>query len=252
VDQDQEAIVSDVSDAGEDNGSGIIAAPVDREVKRRRLFDMPSGPERYREISPSSPVEDDKGNSPPAIMETDSEAQDSPLSVRSSLDLPRENPSATARQPLFQPPPRFKVPDTEENTFLEGLPSVFSPQRKGAKYVAGGLAAEVQRWLSHIKGSRSEVDGVLRFRVEEMSKDGRMCLVWGRTVGDGREDGVGGQSEGREIAVMLAGQGEMTGLGHRVAVKEGSMIQAEGLRWRITLDGLGDWVVVCDWKVAIP
>ncbi|KEZ45242.1 hypothetical protein SAPIO_CDS2715 [Scedosporium apiospermum] len=179
VDQDQETIVSDVSDVGEDNGSSIAAAPVDREVKRRRLFDTPSGPERYREILPSSPVDDDEGNSPPTIMKTDSEAQDSPSSVRSSLDLPRENPSVTARQPLFQPPPRFKVPDTEENTFLEGLPSVFSPQRKGAKYVAGGLAAEVQRWLSHIKGSRSEVDGVLRFRVEEMNKDGHSSLSAG-------------------------------------------------------------------------
>ncbi|SPO06714.1 uncharacterized protein DNG_09408 [Cephalotrichum gorgonifer] len=156
-----------------------------------------------------------------------------------------------ARQPKFQEPPRFKLPSPECEPHLEGLPPAFTPQRRGAKYVPGGLAAEVQGWLSHIKGSK-EMESMLRVSVQEVREGGRMYLVRGRRLGgpSGIGGGGGGGEEEGELRILLAGEGEMTGLGNRASVTEGCVIEAGGPRWDVELDGLGKWTVVCDWRVA--
>lgn len=155
----------------------------------------------------------------------------------------------TPQQPKFQAPPPFKHPDLRPETHFEGLPPAFSPQRKGAKYVPGGLAAEVQGWLSHIKGSR-EVGAGLRIRVSEVREGGRMYIVRGRRLDTPGVAAEGDGVEKAEIRVLLAGEGEMTGLGESVRVVEGCVIEAGGLRWDVELDGFGRWTVACDWRVS--
>ena len=168
---------------------------------------------------------------------------------------PRSEPSdsretrPTPQQPKFQAPPPFKQPDLRREAHGEGLPPAFSPQRKGAKYVVGGLAAEVQGWLSHIKGSR-EAGAGLRIRVSEVREGGRMYIVCGRRLDTSRTAAEGDRVEKEEIRVLLAGEGEITGLGERVRVTEGCVVEAGGLRWDVELDGLGRWTVACDWRVS--
>lgn len=173
-----------------------------------------------------------------AIADTEDDSPDQPSD--SPPDTPRQ-PRPAPRQPEFQAPPPFKLPDPRTESHLEGLPPAFSPQRKGVRYVPGGLAAEVQGWLSHIKGSRAGAR--LRIRVGEVREGGRMYIVRGRRVDDG---GDGGE----EIRVVLAGEGEVTGLGERARVAEGCVVEAGGLRWDVELEGLGRWTVACDWRVA--
>lgn len=188
-----------------------------------------------------------------AILDTEDDTPpQSPIS-EPPFDTPRAN-RPTPRQPKFRDPPSFKPPSLESHTHLEGLPPAFSPQREGAKYVAGGLAAEVQGWLSHIKGSR-EAELRLRIRILEVKEGGRMYLVRGRRVDDdGIEDGGGGEgaegAEEGEMRVLLAGEGEMTGLGESARVTEGCVVEAGGLRWDVELDELGKWTVACDWRVS--
>lgn len=153
------------------------------------------------------------------------------------------------QQPKFQAPPPFKQPDLRPEDHLEGLPPAFSPQRKGSKYVPGGLAAEVQGWLSHIKGSR-EAGARLRIRVSEIREGGRMYIIRGRKLAASGLEAEGHAGEGAEVRALLAGEGELTGLGESMRVTEGCVVEAGGLRWDVELDGLGRWTVACDWRVA--
>lgn len=152
------------------------------------------------------------------------------------------------RQPEFHAPPPFKPPDLRVESHLEGLPQAFSPQRRGAKHVPEGLAAEVQGWLSHIKGSRETGPG-LRLLVKEVREGGMMYVVRGRELSaSGEEDWDNAKQD--ELRVLLAGEGEMTGLGKAMRVTEGCVVDAGRLRWNVELDGLGWWIVACDWRVV--
>lgn len=182
-----------------------VSSQDEREVKRRRL-------------SASIPAPDEDSH--------DSE---------DGQDLQHEGPERTpATQPVFRPPPRFKQVADES---YEALPDVFSPQRKGAKYVAGGLAAELQGWLSDVKGGRDDLSDVeqARFTVEEVKPGTRMYLVRGVFEKDKRN-------------VILAGEGKLTGLGRRAVVEEGSRIALGRLGWEIEMDG-EEWYVSCDWSL---
>ncbi|KAK1700211.1 hypothetical protein BDP55DRAFT_642102 [Colletotrichum godetiae] len=149
-------------------------------------------------------------------------------------------------QPTFHRAPRFKVSESEVIR-QEGLPEAFSPQRRGAKYVAGGLAAELQTWLAEVKGwtgGDRPADLVMSIAVDEVCHGNRMYLVRGRRImgdGDARE----------EIAarLMLAGEGQLTGLGQKAPVIVGSVVAISQPAWEIKLQD-GRWVVACDWAVS--
>lgn len=192
------------------------------------------------------------GGSKNAILDAeDGTPLQSPISEL-LFGTPRAN-RPNPRQPKFHDPPNFKPPSLEPHVHLEGLPPAFSPQRKGAKYVPGGLAAEVQGRLSHIKGSR-EAELKLSIRVLEVKEGGRVYIVRGRRVGDdGVEDGDGENGENGddgEMRVLLAGEGQKTGLGESARVTEGCVVTVGGLRWDLELDEMGKWIVACDWRVT--
>ena len=168
-------------------------------------------------------------------------------------------------KPAFHPAPRFKPAEPPDNsnafpshadTYLD---SIFSPQRRGAKYLAGGLAAELRDWLVDVKGG---VDGegevratsavlgfdalpvsaaaVVRVVVEEVSGGGPgMALVTGTVVG--------GFGEG--VRVILAGEGSIEGLGgNRGRVVPGAVVAVAPPAWDVELDGR--WAVACRWEVV--
>lgn len=205
------------------------------------------------EENPEPVVADEGEDLKDAILDTGDDTRlQSPIS-EPSRGTPRED-RLTPQQPRFHNPPSFKPPNLQLHSHLKALPPAFSPQRKGARYVPGGLAAEVQGWLSHIKGSR-EVELRLSIRVLEVKEREGMYLVRGRRMDDnnrvkyggGEEGGEG--SEGSEMRVLLAAEGEMTGLGESARVTEGCVVETGGLRWDVELDGMGKWTVACDWRV---
>lgn len=182
-----------------------VSSQDEREVKRRRLSASMPAPEEDLQDS-----EDDQDLQPQGLERT------------------------PATQPVFRPPPRFKQVTDEA---YEALPDVFSPQRKGAKYVVGGLAAELQGWLSDVKGGQEDLGDVeqARFTVEEVKPGTRMYLVRGAFGKDKRN-------------VILAGEGKLTGIGRRAVVQEGSRIALGRLGWEIEMDG-EEWYVSCDWSL---
>ncbi|RGP74410.1 hypothetical protein FSPOR_1419 [Fusarium sporotrichioides] len=204
----------------------------EREPKRRRVSISP--------MQQSSPVEEQHymvDEDPEDIHEREQAGtQESTQSIQDAV-IPYDE-SKTLHQPTFREPPRFK--QVELDTAADGIPAAFSPQRRGAKYIPGGLAAELQGWLSEVKGWEGVVPAPasnINVIVEEVRVGRRFCLVKGRS----------GMSEGKRF--LLAGEGRLTGLGQRMPMSVGSVVEVGQPVWDIEMKG-EVWMVACDWKVS--
>ncbi|SPJ75130.1 uncharacterized protein FTOL_04861 [Fusarium torulosum] len=210
------------------------SSPIEeREAKRRRVSISP--------MLESSPLEEEDNYAPDGIQEEMHQrdrtpTQDSTQSIQDAI--PVQDESKALQQPTFRAPPRFKP--VELDLTMEGLPAAFSPQRRGAKYIAGGLAAELQGWLSEVKGWEGVVPATTlttKVTVEEIRPGRRMYLVKCHT----------GNTQGKRY--LLAGEGKLTGLGQRMPVSVGSIVEVGQPVWDVELDG-EIWTVACDWGVS--
>ncbi|KAI0450252.1 hypothetical protein F5B21DRAFT_440189 [Xylaria acuta] len=184
-----------------------------------------------------------------------------------------------AHQPTFRKAPRFKPAEIPEGAPRpEPLPDAFSPRRKGAKYIQGGLAAELRDWLVDVEAgtgsglttglnAKRNEEWVMRIRVDDLHVMNRsirgMTLVLSRQVLDSKSNAGGGdRTQGeREDAVevlgsnairlILAGPGRLSGLGVGNDVRPGVLLGIARPTWEVVLDGLGRFGVACDW-VVIP
>ncbi|EGY13355.1 hypothetical protein VD0004_g9175 [Verticillium dahliae] len=163
----------------------------------------------------------------------------------------RDAAAARNQQPTFQRPPRFRAPEVEAPK-SDGLPEAFSPQRRGVRYIPGGLAAEMQSRLAEVKGwsgrHERQSETAVQFVVEEVEAGGRMYLVRGRQLQAEAE--AGGMS--LSVRLMLAGEGKLTGLAKKAEVHKGVVIAIAQPAWEVTLGqghGQDRWVVACDWAV---
>jgi len=147
--------------------------------------------------------------------------------------------------PVFQRPPRFKAVEAAPDPVQQcQLPVAFSPQRRGAQYVAGGLAGELRDWLVQIKGRGQDGDPggfTARLVVDHVRSAPGMFLVRGRPIRDGSTE-----SEPESVGVILAGEGRTTGLA-RNRVVEGSIIGIAQPAWDVVLENRTRWAVACDW-----
>jgi hypothetical protein len=219
-----------------------------REAKRRRLSPSPvpefegsgqDGDEMYLYGGPA----DSDGNyhSDEEGEEKEEEDDDDPLpSLRGYGG--RHGAAGMSTQPTFRAPPRFKP--LEQEAASDGLPTPFSPQRRGAKYLVGGLAAELQGLLSEVKGWDGE-DGAtasasastIRLRVQSVCPGKRMSLAYGRI-----------EPTGEPKSIVLAGRGNVEGLGRRADVAIGQVVRIGAPLWDAEVDG-STWTVACNWSI---
>ncbi|KAL2178090.1 uncharacterized protein P884DRAFT_198838 [Thermothelomyces heterothallicus CBS 202.75] len=183
-------------------------------------------------------------------------------------------PTTGTKDALPRTAPRFKL--TEPPDRLPSDPEVylaadlFSPQRRGTKYLPGGLAAELRDWLVDVKGEldrRGEVkatsstlrstaaagggcDGVVKLVVEEVSRGGPgMTLVSGKVL-----DGECAKGPDGRTRVILAGGGNIEGLGggkgggNPRKVAPGAVVAVDPPAWDVELGG--QWAVACRWEVV--
>lgn len=134
-------------DMGANPGGTIHAhdapwTPEGREAKRRKVAISPA-----RESSPPTGHYGDAETASYASELSQQGPQDADSAEGASDEdwySPSELAAATrsAQQPVFQPAPRFKPTEMDPAESL--LPAAFSPQRRGGRYLSGGLAAELQ------------------------------------------------------------------------------------------------------------
>ncbi|KFH44734.1 hypothetical protein ACRE_044450 [Hapsidospora chrysogenum ATCC 11550] len=207
-----------------------------REIKRRKLS-LSSPPPAFSSPSKNRSfeigVEEDYNGG-----DITEEHPQSPLEIAQDDYHPSDAEGRRERapqQPTFRPAPRFKLSEAE--SLGEGLPAAFSPQRRRAKYLTGGLAAQLQGWLSEAKREDERPGSSFRVTVLGVKAGRRMYMVSG-TVNYGAEP----------RKVILAGEGRLTGLGGRGVVMEGSVVEIGQPVWDVQVDGEA-WMVACDWTI---
>jgi hypothetical protein len=150
------------------------------------------------------------------------------------------------RQPAFLRPPQFQALEGGARPTLHPLPDAFSPRKHGAKFMSGGLAAELRDWLMGVKGS--EEDGKLgvsevRLIPDRVRAGSGMFIVHAHHIAKG--------SEQETVQILLAGAGRISGLAGPNVVKAGAMLVVAPPTWEIELDDLGVWTVACDWFTVL-
>jgi hypothetical protein len=175
-----------------------------------------------------------------------------------STPAPQSTPHpSNTPQTAFLKPPRFRPPDpSEQESRTDPLPEQFSPHRRGQKYLAGGLAAEVRDWLVNIESTipgnvaqKSKDDPwTVKVMVDEISGGGRtgMTLVRGKQVHS--DGGTATAVDLGPLKVILAGEGAGTGLQKGSKVELGKTVGVKGPTWEIVIEG-EKWGVGVDWKV---
>lgn len=168
-----------------------------------------------------------------------------------SPQLPQLPEEQSIRHPTFRNAPRFKTTEAADGAQQRPLPDAFSPQRRGVKYVPGGLAAEVRDWLVQVKGA-SEYDrpagSSIGVTVDEVRSGVGMHIITARRAGGEAETEAEAEGEGIPAKAILAGLGRTTGLGGRGAVERGALVSMSQPMWDITLDDLDHFAVACDWE----
>ncbi|RDL37591.1 uncharacterized protein BP5553_05024 [Venustampulla echinocandica] len=262
-----DSIERDTSDHELEYGTAIadvddyhaIEAP---SAKRRRLSSSPAKEEEEHSYDKADVTHEDSFSSSAPFLPSPPAGLRRAIPTAASRFLTPAPPStpapSTANQSTFRKPPPFRPPDPSElaQSHSNPLPEQFSPHSKGRKYIPGGLAAELQSWLfnvesaipSHI-GQRSKEDPwLVRIVVDEVSGSAMagMTLVSGRRVHvDDRSrmvDHLGG------VRVVLAGEGQGTGLQRGTKCEVGKTVGIKGPVWEVILEGV-KWGVGVDWKV---
>ncbi|KAJ0302981.1 hypothetical protein Brms1b_011835 [Colletotrichum noveboracense] len=247
--------VNDSIEAESEASSDVQSDLEERVPKRRRISvsSVPSWHDDAEDHFEGNPKEQDEVHEVAQEEEELPDANDRMLVDAEDVlmdedpSLPEPNDGETTKtQPKFHQAPRFKIAETE-GPRQEGLPEAFSPQRRGPKYIAGGLAAELQSWLAEVKGwsgGDRPADLVMRIIIDEISPGNRMYFVRGRRIIDDGE-----MREEIAARLMLAGEGRLTGLGQKAPVLVGSCVSISQPAWEVVLQSTR-WLVACDWAVS--
>jgi hypothetical protein len=184
------------------------------------------------------------------------------------------HPAAVAAPTAFLKPPRFRPPDEDSHDqATEPLPEVFSPHRRGQKFIPGGLAAEVVGWLVNIESCvpgtgaglgmerGTEERWAVRLVVDEVRGGSEAGIAGaGMTIVRGRQmrRGSGSTDQRVETAemidhlgivkVILAGEGVGVGIQKAGKVEVGRIVGIKGPVWEVVIEQ-ERWGVGVDWRV---
>ncbi|ORY13993.1 hypothetical protein BCR34DRAFT_534725 [Clohesyomyces aquaticus] len=274
----------DDDDDDDDNDAEEELLFTPQNPKRRRLTPNPDVDVDVDFVSSSSPIRDSTSH---VALQTSAPAT-STSSHRFIVPPPRSLAVSTLPKPTTPAPPshrpHFLLPPqvTSPPAPTQPLPSTFSPQRKGQKYLPGGLATTLQSWIIEAANTgyaaqtrdtvlwgREKEDGMkVRVRVKDI-RGGRggdggggsvECAAGGVFFVSGERDmDAGLYNASREFAsqkgesqasgdvkVMLSGQGNArTGI---VKLGRGNMVGIRAPVWDVVIEG-EKWIVGVDWGV---
>ncbi|EKD13754.1 uncharacterized protein L3040_005631 [Drepanopeziza brunnea f. sp. 'multigermtubi'] len=181
------------------------------------------------------------------------------LSTPAPQSTPRDATLAPQTATPFLKPPRFRPPDPSETSQMQTdpLPEQFSPHRRGQKYVPGGLAAEVRDWLMNLEGALESTkekrdksdEWLVKILIHEASGGSRegFTMVKGRQAHETERGGEMADTIGI-MKVMLAGEGQATGLQKSSNAEVGKTVGIKGPVWEVVIEG-EKWGIGVDWKV---
>ncbi|RMY60840.1 hypothetical protein D0865_01326 [Hortaea werneckii] len=140
--------------------------------------------------------------------------------------------------------PSFLKPADTGHESSEPLPELFSPHRRGDKFVPGGMAATMQTWIlqtgqAAIQGRKQQSfqrtdDFSARLKVEEL-------------LGQGPYTAKARTMEGTTTDVFLARDNNTSGES-RASVAVGHVVGIRAPSWQVEIGGIM-WMVAVDWKI---
>ncbi|KAF2482793.1 hypothetical protein BDY17DRAFT_299176 [Neohortaea acidophila] len=162
--------------------------------------------------------------------------------LTSAISELQSTPASTLAEATTAHRPAFVRPATQAPESLEPVAELFSPHRRGQKFVPGGMAAMVQQWVLEtgqaaaqsrkVQGHSTAEDYVMRGQIE------------GRVEGDGPFTAFATLANGDGRSLLLVG-GDGAG---RSEVRDGVFVGIRAPVWDLELDGKG-WMVAVDWRV---
>ncbi|RMZ09653.1 hypothetical protein D0862_03530 [Hortaea werneckii] len=139
--------------------------------------------------------------------------------------------------------PSFLKPADTGNESSEPLPELFSPHRRGDKFVPGGMAATMQTWIlqtgqAAIQGRKQQAfqradDFSAKLKVEEL-------------LGQGPYTAKAVTMDGTTTDVLLARDNNTSGE-YRPSVVVGHIVGIRAPSWQVEIEGKM-WMVAVDWK----
>ena len=257
-------------------GSQELALDGDDDGNDEMLFDTAARTKRRRTSPPSSPSQQElpEPQTPaPTTHRFKVPPPRTPAPFPSIATVAATTPVSTSAPHR----PHFILPalPTSPPKLSKPPPDIFSPSRKTAKYVPGGMALTVTNWIietantgfaaqdrSAVTWGRDKEDGVkMRVRVTEISKKGAQgdgegsveCYAGGVVFARGyiqptMHDASRASSHvdgDEEQNVLVAGQGCVRGSGG-VLVKIGSVLGVRAPTWHVDVQG-ERWLVAVDW-----
>ncbi|GAB1731358.1 hypothetical protein NU195Hw_g5232t1 [Hortaea werneckii] len=140
--------------------------------------------------------------------------------------------------------PSFLKPSGTGQVSSEPLPDVFSPHRRGDKFVPGGMAATMQTWIlqtgqAAIQGRKQQAiqradDFSVRLKVEEL-------------LGQGPYTARARTMDGTAMNILLAKDINVSG-DPRGNVVVGHVVGIRAPSWQVEIEGKM-WMVAVDWKI---
>ncbi|MCJ1449276.1 MAG: hypothetical protein MMC23_009796 [Stictis urceolatum] len=230
--------------------------------KRRRMTPPPTFPATTARKAPhqtprrqdpivvsSSPHADYRSSASVSPVPAPPEVPRTPSRAHSRHGLNYTTPAATVSSASTTSKPRFIVPNpTDEDNAEETLPPIFSPHRRGQRFIPGGLASTVRDWVLELTsgggpaqtfaqrlGLRRKGDEV-RIRVKE--------LVEGT---EGRHFAVESTVGQRWLLIWVEGGG----VGLRRVVRVGDAMALRMPLWEVQLEEVVYGVAV-NWSVVDP
>ena len=226
--------------SGHDNWHGHSPNPVHRLPKRQRISISPEienerlhpVPDRYQ-LSPGESNGDDTPSDSDADEKLGAQADDQ-STVR------WHQAEGSRAQPVFSRPPKFQANEASVRSAASG-PDLFSPRGGSAKYLAGGLATEVQGWLSAVKTGESTTV-TLQVRVDKATRNEAMLVLDG-SCSTAMGPGAVGPSP---LKVILPNPELSRAESNRVG--SGCDLRLEHPSWDIGLGTEDVWVVASEWS----
>ena len=230
VDASSPGIVDASSQLGGDESGGDGGGAYEEGAEEGYSYDDYDSDDSLGRTAPPS-------TDPPAGADVMATSDAASTTSSDDLDM-NERPTDAPPQghPVFHQPPRFKhaAPPPPPSQ----LPEAFSPSRRGAPYLRGGLAAELQDWLVRIKDADAPAARGARLAVHDVRHAGGLVLVRGRA-----------EREGAEVRAVLAGRGRTEGLA-AASVRRGDVVGVFPPAWDVDLHDGSRWAVACDWAVT--
>lgn len=144
--------------------------------------------------------------------------------------------------------PIFLKPDVKEENPSVPLTDLFSPHRRGKKYVPGGIAETMRGWIVEISqemqydqkyGNRSlHYHDSMAIKIQETQRDNGQHFTL-----------LSGESHGQKVNAVILGKGNH-GSGERNEVIKDTTVALGRPRWEVRIGEADErWVIGVDWAI---